>query len=113
MNLLEDGLEFRRTKFNEGDCIMRTLYLFTRKDCPNCPAAEQMVEDALESNGSSAIVKIIDADSISESLQYELLENQMFIFAVPTIIVRDEGKLKFISSGILPSMTALKKAVGG
>jgi len=92
---------------------MRTLYLFTRTGCVNCPAAELMVEEAIQEESCKAVVKIIDADCINESLQYELLENQMFIFAVPTIIVRDEGKMKLVSSGNLPTKAALRKAVGG
>jgi thiol-disulfide isomerase/thioredoxin len=93
--------------------IMRILYLFTRKDCPTCPVAEQMVEEVMQEKACDTVVKVINADSISESLQYDLLENQMFVFAVPTIIVKDEEKMKLVSSGTLPSMSALKKAVGG
>jgi hypothetical protein len=72
-----------------------------------------MVEEAMQDENCKAIVKLIDADCISESLQYDLLENQLFIFATPTIVVKDEHGMKLISSGVLPNMTALKKAVGG
>jgi len=92
---------------------MKTLYLFTRKDCPNCPAAEQMIEECMQNKICDTVVKIIDADSISESLQFELLENQFFIFAVPTIIVKENKQMKLISSGILPNMADLEKVVGG
>jgi protein-disulfide isomerase-like protein with CxxC motif len=91
---------------------MKTLYLFTRKDCYNCPAAEQLVEEAMHGEKCEAVVKIIDADSISERLQFELLENQLFIFAVPTFVLKDEGKMELISSGDLPTIAALRKAVG-
>ena len=86
--------------------------IFVRDGCVNCPAAEAVVEEVMQEESCKAIVEKINADNISEKLMYELLENSLFIFAVPTVILEEDGKMTLISSGEPPTKEMLIKCVG-
>jgi hypothetical protein len=90
---------------------MKKLLCFIREGCINCPAAKEVVREILDDETCRVSAEFINADEITLDLQYRLLEGQIFIFAVPTIVLEDEGKMTLISSGDVPTIAKLKRAV--
>lgn len=96
---------------SEARSIMK-LILFTREKCPKCPAAKEVVKEIAAD--MSVDVEAINADNIAEELEYELLENQLFVFSTPTVMIRDDkGKLKKFSTGEIPNPERLRITLGG
>ncbi len=87
-----------------------TLYLITQENCANCPAAEAVVEEAI--NGSPIPMKIIDLKNMDPDLEFRLLENQVFIASTPSIILENHGMLKLLYSGTVPSVEDMRKQLG-
>lgn len=88
------------------------LYLFTREGCVNCPAAKRVVEEIGETVDDLHVIAV-NADDIGDDLQDELLENQLFIFSTPAVVIRNDNGLKMFSSGDVPDPVALIVALGG
>ena len=87
-----------------------TLYLITQENCANCPAAEAVVEEAID--GSPIPMKIIDLKKMDPDLEFRLLENQVFIASTPSIILENHGMLKLLYSGTVPSVEDMRKQLG-
>ena len=86
---------------------MSKIYFLKRKECVNCPAVKSMLDEL------NIKYKLIDADNISEDLQFKFLENQIFIYSTPSIVIEDDGKFELFSSGEIPKISKLKKEFGG
>ena len=83
------------------------LMMFTRKNCANCPPAKEIV-------GAVAInlnldVAMYDADNIPFEVLHTLLNNQIYIFSVPALIVENENKLNVVFAGMAPNEKDLEK----
>lgn len=89
----------------------KVLLCFKREGCYNCPAVEAIVRELLNDNTCSFSAEFINADDISNDLQFRLLENSLFVFSVPTLILDEDGKMILISSGDVPSIERVRKAV--
>jgi len=90
---------------------MGCVYLFKRKGCSNCPAAEAMV-DEIAAETDVKVVKV-NADNISVNLEYKLLESQIFVFSTPVVVIEDEKGMILHSAGIVPKYKKLKKVMEG
>jgi len=89
---------------------MVEIYLFTRKECIRCPAAELIVREAVDETRTS--LNVVDADNISNRLMLELLENSIFILSTPTVIIRDDNRqLKVFSYGEIPDREDLIRTI--
>ncbi|NHJ14417.1 MAG: hypothetical protein EAX95_12130 [Candidatus Thorarchaeota archaeon] len=87
-----------------------TLYLFTQEKCVNCPAAKAVVQEALE--GTGIPVKVVDLLDVDEDLDFRMLESQIFIASTPSIVLENEGSLKLLYSGVVPSVEDVRKSLG-
>jgi len=83
------------------------VYLFKRKGCSNCPAAEAVVDEIAVETGVK-VVKV-NADNIGINLEYKLLEEQIFVFATPVVVIEDENGMVLHSAGTVPKYKKLKK----
>lgn len=92
--------------------MISKIYVFTRRECPNCPAAKQIAEDvAVDMNVS---ISIINADDIDDDLQDELLENQIFVFSTPLVLIKNgDGEIRQFSVVSPPDFEELRTALGG
>lgn len=88
------------------------VYVFTRGECPNCPAAKQVVKEAAADMNIN--ISVIDADNIGDDLEDELLENQIFVFSTPLILTKNgKGEIRQFSVGLVPDFEELRTALGG
>jgi len=87
------------------------IYLFFREGCPNCPAAEAIIDEIAAETGVK-VVKV-NADNISVDLEYKLLESQIFVFSTPVVVIEDEKGMVLHSAGTVPKYKMLKKAMEG
>ncbi len=70
---------------------MKKIYLFTGKKCVNCPA----VKASLKENNIDFIE--VDIDSVKfEKMQYDLLENNIFLMTTPKLMIEENGKMELI-----------------
>jgi protein-disulfide isomerase-like protein with CxxC motif len=90
--------------------LLTTVYLITQKNCVNCPAAKAVVEEALYN--SEITVETIDLLKMDPDFEYRLLENQVFIASTPSILVENEGNLKMLYSGAVPSVEDVRSDLG-
>lgn len=69
---------------------VKKLLVFTQKNCPKCPA---MKEIAFEVGKKLKIsVQLVDiSNDMSEHLEFDLLQNQIYIAATPSVILVDEN----------------------
>jgi hypothetical protein len=86
------------------------LYLVTQENCANCPAAKAVVQEALQ--GSPVSCETIDLAKMDPDLEFRLLENQLFIASTPSIILEDDGRLKMLYSGTIPTVEGIRKELG-
>jgi hypothetical protein len=93
------------------DPIYTTIYLVTQENCINCPTAKAIVEEATE--GTNIPVEIVDLPSMDPDLEFRLLENQVFIASTPTIIIERAGNLRILSTGKVPTIDRVRKALAG
>jgi len=91
------------------DTLYPTIYLVTQENCINCPAAKAVVKEATE--GTNIPVEIVDLPSMDPDLEFRLLENQVFIASTPTIIIERGGNLRIFSSGKVPTIDGVRKAL--
>jgi len=91
--------------------MMRCVYLFKRKECPNCPAAEAIVDEIAAETGVK-VVKV-NADNIGINLEYKLLEEQIFVFSTPVVVIENENGMVMHSAGAVPKYKKLKKVMEG
>ncbi|MHA2117504.1 MAG: thioredoxin family protein [Candidatus Thorarchaeota archaeon] len=87
-----------------------TLYVFTQEDCANCPAAKLVVEEALVGTGYP--MRIVDLTEVDEDLDFRMLENQIFIASTPSIVFENQGSLKLLYSGEVPTVEEVRKSLG-
>lgn len=68
---------------------VKNLLIFTQKNCPNCPA---MKEIAFEVGKKLNIpIKLVDiSNNMPEHLEFDLLQNQIYISATPSVILVNE-----------------------
>ena len=89
---------------------MVTLYLVTQENCANCPAAKAVVKEAF--SDGSVPVRIVDLQEMDPDFEFALLENQVFIASTPSIIIEDNGSLKLLYSGEVPTVEDIRDRVG-
>jgi hypothetical protein len=87
-----------------------TLYVFTQEDCANCPAAKLVVEEALVGTGYP--MRVVDLKEVDDDLDFRMLENQIFIASTPSIVFENQGSLKLLYSGEVPSVEDVRKSLG-
>ncbi|MFW9907738.1 MAG: hypothetical protein ACFFEF_04125 [Candidatus Thorarchaeota archaeon] len=87
-----------------------TVYIITQENCANCPAAKAVVEEALL--GSQIPLKTIDLKHMDPDLEFRLLENQVFIASTPSIVAENNGGLKMLYSGVIPSVEEIRRQLG-
>jgi hypothetical protein len=87
-----------------------TLYVFTKEDCANCPAAKLVVEEALMGTGYP--MRIVNLTEVDEDLDFRMLENQIFIASTPSIVFENQGSLKLLYSGEVPTVEEVRKSLG-
>ncbi|MHA2301151.1 MAG: thioredoxin family protein [Candidatus Thorarchaeota archaeon] len=86
------------------------LYVFTQEDCANCPAAKLVVEEALVGTGYP--MRAVDLTQVDEDLDFRMLENQIFIASTPSIVLENQGSLKLLYSGEVPTVEQVRKSLG-
>ncbi|UCE09746.1 MAG: hypothetical protein JSW61_12355 [Candidatus Thorarchaeota archaeon] len=85
------------------------MYLITQENCINCPAAKAVVEEAVA--GSEVSFHTVDLNRMDPDFEFLLLENQVFIASTPSIIIENNGKLRMLSSGEVPTIEGVRSAV--
>ncbi len=86
-----------------------TLYLVTQQNCVNCPAAKQVVYEALD--GTGVQITEIDLAEMDSDFEFRLLEEQVFIASTPSIIVENNGSLQMLYSGEIPTLDGIRDAL--
>ncbi|MGD9382051.1 MAG: thioredoxin family protein [Candidatus Thorarchaeota archaeon] len=86
------------------------LYVFTQEDCVNCPAAKLVVEEALVGTGYP--MRVVDLTEVDEDLDFRMLESQIFIASTPSIVLENQGSLKLLYSGKVPTVEEVRKSLG-
>jgi hypothetical protein len=86
------------------------LYVFTQEDCANCPAAKLVVEEALVGTGYP--MRVVDLTQVDEDLDFRMLENQIFIASTPSIVLENQGSLRLLYSGEVPTVEEVRKSLG-
>ncbi|TXT57541.1 MAG: hypothetical protein BAJATHORv1_10243 [Candidatus Thorarchaeota archaeon] len=76
----------------------------------NCPAAKAVLEEAFAEG--EVIVKTVDLQEMDPDLEFRLLEEQVFIASTPSIIMENDGSLKMLYSGTIPTIDGIRKDVG-
>ncbi|WXG40776.1 MAG: conjugal transfer protein TraF [Candidatus Freyarchaeum deiterrae] len=67
----------------------KNLLVFTQKNCPNCPAMKEIVFEV--GRKLSIPVKLVDiSDHLPEQLEFDLLQNQIYISSTPSVILVNE-----------------------
>ncbi len=95
-----------------GERAMTTVvYVFTQENCPNCPAAKRVVREALD--GSGIDVEFVDIHSMDSDLEFRLLEEQVFIASTPSIVLENDGSLRLLYSGEVPTVEDIRSIVVG
>ena len=94
----------------EDKTTASTLYVFTQEDCANCPAAKLVVEEALVGTGYP--MRIVDLTEVDEDLDFRMLESQIFIASTPSIVLENQGSLKLLYSGEVPTVEEVRKSLG-
>lgn len=93
-----------------GDHITHhTLYLVTQPQCPKCPAAKAVVEEAIR--GTGVPLELVNLQEMDPELEFRLLEDQVFIASTPTILIENGGKLRVVTRGVVPSIDKIRKAL--
>ncbi len=90
--------------------IDNTLYVVTQANCINCPVAKVVVQEAIE--GSPIQLEIVDLLDMDPNFEFGLLENQVFISSTPSVILENNGALRMLYSGTVPSVEELRKRIG-
>ncbi len=88
----------------------KTVYVVTQEGCVNCPAAKAIVQEALED--TPIPVEIVDLQEMDPDFEFKLLENQVFIASTPTILVENNGSIKLLYSGVVPTIDGVRQALG-
>ncbi|MHA1772096.1 MAG: thioredoxin family protein [Candidatus Thorarchaeota archaeon] len=88
---------------------MPTVYVVTQENCPNCPAAKMIVQEAL--SNTPVKVEIVDLNNMDPDFEFRLLEEQVFVASTPTIIVEHDGALRLLYSGEIPTHEGIRSAV--
>ncbi len=57
-------------------------------------------------------MRLVDLDEMDPDFEFRLLENQVFVASTPSIIVENNGTLKLLYSGVVPTVEGVRKAVG-
>ncbi|MHA1216444.1 MAG: thioredoxin family protein [Candidatus Thorarchaeota archaeon] len=86
-----------------------TVYVITQENCPNCPAAKMVVQEALA--GTDVRVEIIDLNRMDPDFEFRLLEEQVFVASTPAVIVENNGSLRLLYSGEVPTPEGVRSAV--
>jgi hypothetical protein len=85
------------------------IKLFTKKDCPRCPAAKKVIEE-LQANGLQTTAKIEKydvgtVDGMAEAAFYTVM-------ATPSILVCDDGGKEIVGwRGEAPSLSAIRNSL--
>ena len=91
------------------DATQHTLYLVTQPQCPRCPAAKAVVEEAIQ--GTDIPLKIVNLQEMDPDFEYRLLEEQVFVSSTPTILIENGGRLRILTRGVVPSIEKIRKAL--
>ncbi len=86
-----------------------TVYVVTQENCPNCPAAKMVVQEALD--GYPVRIEIVDLNNMDPDFEFRLLEEQVFVASTPSVIVENNGSLKLLYSGEVPTIDGIRSAI--
>ncbi len=68
---------------------VKNLLIFTQKNCPNCPAMKEIVFEV--GKKLNIPIKLVDiSNNMPEDLEFDLLQNQIYISATPSVILVNE-----------------------
>lgn len=68
---------------------VKNLLIFTQKNCPNCPAMKEIVFEV--GKKLNIPIKLVDiSNNVPEHLEFDLLQNQIYISATPSVILVNE-----------------------
>ncbi|MEM1511296.1 MAG: hypothetical protein QXW47_01465 [Candidatus Jordarchaeales archaeon] len=82
------------------------LLVFTQENCPNCPVAKKAAEKVSEE--LRIPLEIFDVTRLPEELEFELLQNQIYIASTPAIVAIEEGGMRLLVLGDPVSYEDLK-----
>lgn len=85
------------------------LHVIAQEGCVNCPAAKAIIQEAVE--GTDITVNIVDLQNMDADFEFALLERQIFIASTPSIILENEGTLKMLYSGTVPSVEEIHECL--
>ncbi|MBD3406598.1 MAG: hypothetical protein GF411_10830 [Candidatus Lokiarchaeota archaeon] len=57
-------------------------------------------------------MKTVDLQNMNPDLEFRLLEEQIFIASTPSIILENNGALKLLYAGTIPTVDGIRKDVG-
>ena len=85
---------------------MGSVKIFTRAQCPKCPAAKE-VGKKLEGEGVSVFQYDLDtADGLAEASFYSIL-------STPSLVIEDEQEREVVSwRGMVPTLGEVKRHLG-
>ncbi|MEM3088884.1 MAG: conjugal transfer protein TraF, partial [Candidatus Bathyarchaeia archaeon] len=78
---------------------VKKLLVFTQMNCPNCPTMKKIT---LEVGKKLNIpVELVDiTNSVPESLEFDLLQNQIYISSTPSVVlVNEDGSIRELVLG--------------
>ncbi|MHA1742462.1 MAG: hypothetical protein ACTSVD_10275, partial [Candidatus Thorarchaeota archaeon] len=61
--------------------------------------------------GTDVRVEIIDLNRMDPDFEFRLLEEQVFVASTPTVIVENNGSLRLLYSGEVPTPEGVRSAV--
>ncbi len=80
----------------------KNLLIFTQKNCPNCPAMKEVVFEV--GKKLSIPVNLVDiSDNLPEQLEFDLLQNQIYISSTPSVILvnEDDSMRELVLGGVI------------
>ncbi len=73
------------------------LLVFTQENCPNCPVAKKAAEKVSEE--FHIPLEVFDVTKLPEELEFELLQNQIYIASTPAIVAVGEDGMQLLVLG--------------
>lgn len=84
---------------------MELIKIFTKSNCPKCPAAKQMAQELMKEGLKVVNYDLDTIEGLTEAAYYGIL-------STPSIIIEDETEDEIASwRGVLPNLQELKKVL--
>lgn len=91
--------------------LYETLYLLTSEKCPRCLSAKMILEEISYKLGIN--LNIENIDNVNEDVNFNMLENQIFLTSTPSLIGERDGNMNVIDISINLSTEHLMKMITG